>query len=270
MASEKAEHHDLIIIGAGLYGLQAARTYLEVHPTAAVAVFEAAEAIGGVWSKPRMYNAFQTQTPLRIAEFSDRPLRGVPKDEQYFDFFPARYLTGYFEDYADNHVYANRTLRSRIRLNSTVERVEKVDGLWRVAIQDRSVVHLAPKLIDASGLTSDPNIPRIPGLSEYKGLTLHQKAFGQSDVLSNPAIRDVVVLGGAKSAADMAYASAKAGKRVSWVIRRSGCGPAALVPAAGGKYYRNSNDSTYTRFFASLLARFEPCTRAPVATTDTH
>lgn len=50
-----------------------------------------------------------------------------------------------------------------------------------------------------------------------------------------PKVQRFAVLGGAKSAADVAYASAKAGKKVHWIIRASGNGPAALFhPSAGG------------------------------------
>lgn len=45
-------HHiyDLAVIGAGIYGLQAARTYLEIHPNDKVIIFETTSAVGGVWS----------------------------------------------------------------------------------------------------------------------------------------------------------------------------------------------------------------------------
>jgi len=62
------------------------------------------------------------------------------------------------------------------------------------------------------------------------------------------------VLGGAKSAADVAYASAKAGKTVSWVIRKDGNGPAAFfAPEPVSKRYANSNEGFYNRFLASFL-----------------
>lgn len=48
--SERDELIDLAVIGAGLYGIQAARTYLELHPTDNVVVFEASGDVGGVWS----------------------------------------------------------------------------------------------------------------------------------------------------------------------------------------------------------------------------
>lgn len=80
----------------------------------------------------------------------------------------------------------------------------------------------------ASGLTSTPNMPVFAKQDCFKGLILHQRDFGQSSVLS-PIDKYITVLGGAKSAADMAYACAKAGKSVSWIIRSSGNGLAAFL-----------------------------------------
>lgn len=47
---EGKESYDLAVIGAGIYGIQAARTYLQLHPDDKVIVFETSDEIGGVWS----------------------------------------------------------------------------------------------------------------------------------------------------------------------------------------------------------------------------
>lgn len=44
------EVYNLAVVGAGIYGIQAARTYLEIHPHDKVIVFEANGEVGGVWS----------------------------------------------------------------------------------------------------------------------------------------------------------------------------------------------------------------------------
>lgn len=46
--------YDLIIVGAGIYGIQAARTYLELHPFRKVLILEASACIGGVWSRGKL------------------------------------------------------------------------------------------------------------------------------------------------------------------------------------------------------------------------
>lgn len=46
--------YDLAVIGAGIYGIQAARTYLSIHPYDKVIVFEGGKEVGGVWSSGEM------------------------------------------------------------------------------------------------------------------------------------------------------------------------------------------------------------------------
>ena len=215
----------------------------------------------------RVYDAFWTQTPVGMAEFSDQPLPQIPDTESYYGFFPAKYITQYLEEYVESHVYADRSLSERIRLSSRVTRLEKRadKGLWYACIsvqspnsQDGAVrkeyTITAPKVIDATGLTSSPHIPNLLGLSTFTGELLHQKDVAQSTFLTNTAKQNIVILGGAKSAADIAYAAAKAGKNVTWVIRRSGSGPASFALAKGSGGYRNSNESFYTRVTVLFIA----------------
>ncbi len=49
----------------------------------------------------------------------------------------------------------------------------------------------------------------------------------------SPSNKYITLLGGAKSAADMAYACAKVGKSVSWVIRSSGSGSGRISGLVG-------------------------------------
>lgn len=51
MGDTSPEQVDLVVIGAGIYGIQAARTYLEIHPEKKVVILEASDAVGGVWSR---------------------------------------------------------------------------------------------------------------------------------------------------------------------------------------------------------------------------
>ncbi|KAI9728226.1 MAG: monooxygenase [Chrysothrix sp. TS-e1954] len=253
------EVYDMIVIGGGLYGIQAARTYLELFPHAKLTLFEASGSIGGVWSSERMYDAFITQTPLQIAEFSDRPMSGVPKEDTFYGFYKAKYLTRYLEDYVtDCGATRKISLSESVVLNARVKELVKTRDTWSVLIDGHTQRYTSPKVIDATGLTSIPYKPSLKGLDAFQGITIHHKGFGRSRVLEDAECRDVVVFGGAKSAADIAFAAAKAGKKVSWVIRRSGNGPSAFVPAKGQAIYRNSNESFYTRFVGAFLAsRFE-------------
>jgi dimethylaniline monooxygenase (N-oxide forming) len=194
-----------------------------------------------------------TQTPIHFAGFSDKPL-SVPDAELFYRHFPATYFTGYLEDYVDEHVYDGKTLRSRIQLSTPVERVYKADGVWFVYTVGGEKF-TAGRLVDAIGLTSEPNLPDIPGRETFRGLQIHHKDFGQSKLLESSDIHSIIVVGGSKSAADVAYAATKAGKKVQWIIRRSGTGPPWFVPVYGlGGMASCSTDSLWIRLMTPLLA----------------
>ena len=199
-----------------------------------------------------MYDDFWTQTPLGMAEFSDTPLELPPEEQTYYGFFPARYITKYLEKYLDTHIYSAKTLRDRVLLGHKVSSAEKDSGKWNVLCENSEEIFIARKLIVASGLTSTPNQPTLPNRAAFSGEILHHKNFGQSSLLENPRVVNVAVLGGGKSAADVAYACAKAGKSVSWILRENGCGPAAQGRATGRGPYPNSISMFNTRISSSL------------------
>lgn len=196
-----------------------------------------------------------------MAEFSDAPLE-VPQEHTIHGFFPGRYVTEYLEEYLDAHIFGEKTLRDRVLLRHRVISVEKNAGKWEVVCESSEQIFRAKKLIIASGLTSKPNMPMLPNRTSFSGAILHQKDFGQSSLLTDPQVMNVVVLGGGKSAADMVYACAKAGKSVSWVVRKCGCGAAGHARAAGPGPYKNSVSSFSTRFSSS----FSPSIFAPWST----
>ena len=193
-----------------------------------------------------------------------------PEEDQYWGFFPAKYFTSYLESYVDDHTYAGRTIRDRIRFRSCVDKVTEVQptdnasksgrptARWTITYNSDSHIETS-RLIDATGMTSQPDIPNLPGLSEFKGRTLHHKSFGQEErtLLSDPSTHNVCILGGAKSAMDVAYAFGKAAdekKNIHWVIREDGNGPAAFFSVQPvDARYANSNESFYNRYVAGYL-----------------
>ncbi|KAF2101063.1 FAD/NAD(P)-binding domain-containing protein [Rhizodiscina lignyota] len=247
---------DVLIIGAGLYGIQAARTYLEIHPNAKLAILEASSYLGGVWSKERVYDSFRTQISIDFAHFSDVPL-SVDREDSYNGFVYAGHVTSYNEDYVRSHVYNGTSILDRIKFDSRVQTLRKHNDQWIATVDGTSSTYTAAKVIDASGITSKPVIPKIPGQSNFRGVQIHNKDYAKSDILKDDAIERIAVIGGAKSAADMAYAAAKANKTVYWIIRKSGSGPAAFAnPVANGPF-KSGDDALLTRLlFPILVSKF--------------
>ena len=208
-----------------------------------------------------------------MAEFSDRPMTLPPAEDQYYGFFPAKYSTAYIESYVDDHIYAGRSIRDRVLFKSRVDSVtefqpseladsstsSKSRPQWTITYNTHHKIY-ASKLIDATGMTSQPQIPSLPGASEFQGKTLHHKSFGQeeSSLLADPSAQNICILGGAKSAADVAYAFAKSDgqkeKNVHWIIREDGNGPSAYFGVQPvSSRYANSNEGFYNRFLAAYL-----------------
>ncbi len=243
----------------GISGIAAARFYLEVHPECRLILLEKDTCLGGVWNSRRAYEGFWTQWTVGTAEFSDIPMPRPPEGDTYYDFFKAKYTTQYLEDYVDRRTFAGRTLRERIRFGSYVHRVVKVDGKWVISVKDKTgdthTIH-STKLIVASGLTSRQYMPCLSGKEKLDRPIIHQENFGQSSILSSPNVQCVTVLGGAKSSADMVYASVKAGKKVSWIIRETGTGPAFFVSPKGKGPYKNAFELGSIRVASALSPSF--------------
>lgn len=208
--------HDVLVIGAGLYGISFARTYLTLHPTSTLLILESSHSVGGPWSSERMYDAFWTQNTLGTMEWSDYPLADVPEAEVWRGFFPARYVAEYLERYVRREGFGGGSILERVRFGVKVLGVERGgEGGWKVRVQstgggggaEGESVMLARKLVVASGLTSVPALPSLPGLEHFAGKVLHHHDLGSwerelelaastRDSKEAPASRTVVLGGG--------------------------------------------------------------------------
>lgn len=248
---------DLIIVGAGVYGICAASTYLQLHPDADIRVIDSGKDVGGVWSTDRLYPRFWSQTGVRLAGFPDAPFKPPEDAELYHDLPEARHLSKYLEDYV-----SQRGIREHCLLDTWVEGVEKQGNVWEVKAvrHGDSIVLKAKAIIVATGLSSLPQMPDLPGRDQFTGLVLHQKDFGRSKIFTaeerDPEHhRDVTIIGGSKSAAAIVYAAATdthIERNVNWIIRSSGSGPLTFTPAKAFGKYKNLPETGSTRAIASL------------------
>ena len=184
-----------------------------------------------------------------------------PDEDLYYDFFKAKHTTQYLENYTDLHSHNGQTLRERIKFGIEVMSVDKLDGKWAISAKtigsDTSHTLNASKLVVASGLTSVPNMPVLPGKEQFNGPIIHQEAFGSSRILASADIKNIAVLGGAKSSADMIYAAVKAGKTVTWVLKASDTtGPGFFLSPKGKGPYKNAFEIGMTRVAATFTPSF--------------
>ncbi|KAL2813396.1 hypothetical protein BJX63DRAFT_225123 [Aspergillus granulosus] len=226
-----SESVDLLIVGAGLHGLIMAKTYLEVHPSATLLVVDESQSVGGTWARERLYPGLKTNNVFGSYELSDFPMDAGRYGVEGTGHIPGHVVHSYLCDVADHF-----GITPHLMLNTKVTSTTLLDnGSWQISLQvigqERCVVEeiRAAKLVFATGLTSNPHIPQIPGSETFQRLILHSKQLKErAESLADS--KTVVVVGGNKSAWDVCYMAARTGSQVHMVIRPSGGGPSYLWP----------------------------------------
>jgi Pyridine nucleotide-disulphide oxidoreductase len=231
--------------------LAAAKTYIGLHPAAAVVVLDAAETAGGVWAKHRLYPGLKSNNLLGTYEYSDFPM-----DQSYGvkpgQAIPASVLHSYLTNYA-----AKFGVLERIRFKTKVETAEKKEGqgwLLKVSSGCESGEIWTEKLIVATGLTSEPFMPAFEGSDNFDPPMFHSRDF-RHHAESLKTAGSAVILGSNKSAWDAAYAYATAGVAVNMVMRESGHGPVWMAPPYVTPLKKWLEKLVHTR----LLTWFSPC-----------
>ncbi|KAK2039666.1 hypothetical protein LZ31DRAFT_558545 [Colletotrichum somersetense] len=135
-------------------------------------------------------------------------------------------IHSYLQEYAEDH-----DLIRRIRFNTFVEAATRCDRGWRLALRSSNDVVETQKLLVATGVTSIPFMPNLTITSADPIPLIHSKDLGSLyDKVSEPGVQNVVVVGAAKSAYDAVYLLLTMGKKVTWLIRKQGGGPLAILP----------------------------------------
>ncbi|PMD44897.1 FAD/NAD(P)-binding domain-containing protein [Hyaloscypha variabilis F] len=229
------EHRNVAIIGAGWSGLSLAKTYTQAHPDADLIVLEAADSVGGVWAAHRLYPGLRTNSILGSYENPDFPMTVEKFGVKPGEHIPGTVVHQYMTDFAKTF-----DIWRRIRFRTKVEEIQQVEnGKWILKLttfrstngegtmETKSIT--ADKVVIATGVTGNPNMPDITGADTFDAPLFHAKDFLQNKELLKTANK-VVVYGGSKSAWDAVYAYSTSGIQVEWVIRESGGGPCWMSP----------------------------------------
>lgn len=195
-------------------------------PDQTLAVLESAETPGGTWSKNRLYPGLKSNNMVGTYEYPDYPMLESKYGVKPNNHIPGAVLNQYLTDFA--HKF---DIFDKIQFHTKVGVIEPADESWRLSATslpgERTII--AKKLILATGLTSTPNMPTYNGQETFGAPIFHAKDF----CARAPDLKDVnnsVVVGGAKSAFDVAYAQVEAGSTVDLVIRDNGHGPVWIAP----------------------------------------
>ena len=228
---------NVVVVGAGIQGLNTAKTFISCEPDINVLVLDSKPSIGGTWSKESLYPGLRSNNQLGTFEYTDFPMHegyGVKKEHHIPGTVIHEYLCQYVKHF---------DLMRRIRLNTKVVAAEETDGKWVLKIvtwqpsadeesKTSEYVIICDKLIIATGLTCAPQPMSIPGSSNFTRPIINFSTIASSApaLLKDPSVRHITIYGGSKSAHDCVYLFASAGKSITWIIRESGTGPAYMAP----------------------------------------
>ncbi|KAH7138004.1 hypothetical protein B0J11DRAFT_2773 [Dendryphion nanum] len=258
------EEVELVVIGAGFYGITSAATYHRLHPTAQILLLDSAPSIGGPWAPHRIFPGLKTNNLWGTYENPDFPMDeekfGVKKGEHV----PAAKVTQYLEALIEEN-----GIEKFVRLSTKVDVVEQTADGWRLHCtnssgpNDGSVSSInTAKLIIAVGLMNRPSMPKCPRSPDFIPSIIHSYDFGThySNTVK-PSTRTLVV-GAGKSAWDIAYACAtQENSTATMLIRPSGDGPVWMSPPYVTPLGLWLEKLVFTRFFGFM----SPCPWAETA-----
>lgn len=147
------------------------------------------------------------------------------------DHIPGEHVNKYIHKYVDTF-----DLKKHIRLNTTVKSAVDQGSIgWMLTVSQhanstkRDYQIAASRLVVATGLTSEPWMPKLPGSETFGAPIYHSSEFARAEG-GLGAYKKITLLSGAKFSWDIAHAYASAGVQVDWIIRESGHGPCWMMP----------------------------------------
>ncbi len=216
---KKMEIQHIGIIGAGISGLVAAKTFIEEGYE--VTVFEKQKQLGGVWEASRTYVGLTTQNPRDTYAFSDYPMPA-----SYPEWPTSEQMRNYLESYAQHF-----GIVSKIRFQSEVTQLKKKIGIqpgWIVNLNSLDDANGKTKheqyefdfVVVCNGIFNVPKMPLLPGKEDFiasGGQVLHSTEFNDSSLLKDQRI---IIVGFGRSATDIANYAVPIAKECTIIFRQ--------------------------------------------------
>jgi cation diffusion facilitator CzcD-associated flavoprotein CzcO len=206
------EHHDVLIVGAGLSGIGAAYHLQANCPGKSYAILEARDCSGGTWDLFR-YPGIRSDSDMYTLGYSFRPWKEAKAIADGPNIL--NYVRQTAKDYG---------IEQKIRYNHRVKRAEwsTADAKWTVEVErgpsQEIVRHTCNFLYMCSGYYSYAGgyAPDFPGTDRYQGRIAHPQKW-PNDL--DYAGKRVVVIGSGATAVTLVPAMAKTAAHVTMLQR---------------------------------------------------
>lgn len=159
----------VVIVGTGFSGL-AVGTLLRRAGISSFVILEKAADVGGTW-RDNHYPGAACDVPSHLYSYSF-----APRPDWTRAFSPQREIQGYIRGCAERF-----GLMAHIRFGHEVEGAsfDEGDGAWTVRVKGRPSLR-ARALVLANGALSTPQLPDIPGLSDFEGEQFHSARWNHA------------------------------------------------------------------------------------------
>jgi dimethylaniline monooxygenase (N-oxide forming) len=201
------------IIGAGVSGIAAGNAFSGRGHR--VTIVERSSDLGGVWEPQRSYPDVQTQSPKDLYRYTDKAM-----PETYPEWPKGPQVHAYLRDYARDH-----GLESAMRFNTkVVGMARRADGKPGWTLELHSGGGSSHEDFDfvavCTGQFNEPQTLQLVGEDSFKaagGRVLHSSQYSDASLARG---RKVVVLGGSKSATDIAVNAVDSGASEVTIVFR--------------------------------------------------
>jgi len=197
---------EVLIVGAGQAGLISAAHLKRLGVDALV--IDRHERVGDNWRK--RYHSLNLHNPIEMNGF---PF--LPFPEHYPEYLPKDVIADWLEIYAH---YFDLSIWSSTSFDGAVRDEEHDRWSARVTLADgtQRVLHPQHIILATGGIGGKPNIPALPGLSDFSGSVIHSSGFSGGGQYAG---QKVIVVGVGSSGHDIALDLYKNDCQVTMVQR---------------------------------------------------
>src|SRR5215471_12914558 len=201
------------VIGAGVSGLAAAKAFATHGHN--ITIVEKAGDLGGVWEPARSYPDLQTQSPKDLYRYTDKAM-----PDSFPEWPKAPQVHAYLAEYARGHGL-DRLMRFNTSVVAMARRTDGKPG-WSLQLKtpDGSSTEDFDFVAICTGQFTDPRTLDLPGDEAFRtqgGQILHSSKYSDASLAKG---RKVVVLGGSKSATDIAVNAVNSGASEVTIVYR--------------------------------------------------
>lgn len=174
---------EILIVGSGFGGLSAALALKRMGINDFV-ILERRAFFGGTW-KQNVYPGAAVDVPSPLYSIDGEP-------------YPWAHLYAKQQQLAQytEHIIEKHKLAGSIKLNATVIEAKWCGTYWQVKLENGKIFE-TKILINATGPLSSPATPKIPGLQNFEGKTIHSNNWHKWIELEN---KSVAIVGSGASA----------------------------------------------------------------------